>query len=468
METLGKVRATIDSEWPETRGWLERLIRVPSVSAPGFDPAQVRRSAEITAEMLVAWGLDNVRLVEIGQAHPYVAAEWTRAPGAPTVLLYAHHDVQPPGRVDRWNSDPFEPVEREGRLYGRGSADDKAGAVMHAAAVGAWLRAVGATPCNVKILIEGEEEIGSLHLESFLQQHAEDFHADVIVLADAGNWAVGRPALTYALRGIAELTVRVRSLEAPQHSGMFGGVLPDPVLALSRMLGTLVDDAGRLAVPGVLDDVRPMTAAETARTGLLVFDEALYRRHAGLLPGTRLIGDPDLSVWQRLWMQPAVDVIGLDAQPIAGSSNQVLAEAAARVSLRLAPGQDPARCLRVLADHLRSTAPWGVTVEIAHGKEFVPGWLCEPRGPAFEAADAALRTAFGVPPVYMGVGGSIPFVGPFAAALGGAPALLTGPADPTSRIHSEDESVHLEDLRRHIHAEAILLTELAARLAQSE
>jgi acetylornithine deacetylase/succinyl-diaminopimelate desuccinylase-like protein len=337
---------------------------------------------------------------------------------------------------------------------------------MHAAAIGAWLRAVGSPPCNVKVLIEGEEEIGSLHLESFLRQYAEDFRADVIVLADAGNWAVGRPALTYALRGVAELTVRVRTLEAPQHSGMFGGVLPDPVLALSRMLGTLVDDAGRIALPALLEDVRPMTVAERARMDLLVFDEALYRHHAGMLPGTRLIGNPDLPVWQRLWMQPAVDVIGFDAHPIAGSSNQVLAEAAARVSLRLAPGQDPVRCLGVLADHLRSAAPWGVTVEIAQGKEFVPGWLCEPQGPAFEAADAALRTAFGVPPVYMGVGGSIPFVGPFAAALGGAPALLTGPADPTSRIHSEDESVHLEDLRRHVHAEAILLAELADRLAE--
>jgi cysteinylglycine-S-conjugate dipeptidase len=465
MESLEKVRATIDSEWSETRGWLERLIRVPSVSAPGFDPVQVRRSAQVTAEMLTAWGLDNVRLLEIGQAHPYVAAEWTGAAGAPTVLLYAHHDVQPAGRVERWCSDPFEPVEREGRLYGRGSADDKAGAVLHAAAVGAWLRAIGATPCNVKMLIEGEEEIGSLHLESFLRQYAEDFHADVIVLADAGNWAIGRPALTYALRGIAEMTVRVRSLEAPQHSGMFGGVLPDPVLALSRMLATLVDDTGRLAVPGLLDDVRPMTATERARTERLVFDEAVYRLHAGMLPGTRLIGEPDLSVWQRLWMQPAIDVLGLDAHPIAGSSNQVLAEAAARVSLRLAPGQDPARCLRVLADHLHHTAPWGVTVEIAPGKEFVPAWLCKPEGPAFEAADAALRTAFGVSPVYMGVGGSIPFVGAFAAALGGVPALLTGPADPTSRIHSEDESVHLEDLRRHVHAEAMLLAELAARLA---
>jgi len=463
METLDKVRDGIDSRWSTARLWLERLIRVPSVSAPGFDPACVRRSAEVAAEVLDECGLRQVRLIEIGGVHPYVAGEWVEEKDAPTVLLYAHHDVQPPGRRERWHSDPFEPVERAGRLFGRGSADDKAGVVIHAAATGAWLSAAGRPPCNVKVLVEGEEEIGSVHLEHFLELHGEEFRADVIVLADAANWAVGQPALTYALRGVTELTVRVRALEAPQHSGMFGGVLPDPVLALSRMLSGLLDESGRIAVPALLDDVRALTGGERARLECLGFDEATYRRQAGMLPGTRLIGDSRLPVWQRLWMEPAIDVIGLDAHPIAGSSNQVLAEAAARVSLRLAPGQDPARCVRVLAEHLRNAAPWGVTVEISTGEEGAPAWVCDPQGPAFQAADAALHRAFGVPPVYMGMGGSIPFVGPFAAAFGGVPALLTGAGDPTSRIHSEDESVHLEDLRKHIHAEAILLAELAAR-----
>ena len=466
--TLDAVLARIDASQAKHRAALEALIRIPSVSASGFPASEVRRSAEATAALLEGVGLRNVRLLSVNGGHPYVAAEWLDAGDAPTVLFYAHHDVQPPGHRDRWSSDPFEPVERDGRLYGRGSADDKAGAVMHAAAIDGWLAATGALPCNVKVLIEGEEEIGSGNLAEFLRRYGGELRADVIVLADAGNWSVGRPALTYMLRGLTDLIVRVRALAAPQHSGVFGGVLPDPVLALSKMLATLVDDCGAIAVPGLCDDVRPPTPSERKRLAALSFDEAMYRRAAGVVGDARLIGDPRRSAFERLWMQPAITVIGVDAHPIAGSSNQILAHTAARVSLRLAPGQDPQRCQRVLAEHLRSVAPWGLSVEIELGREAAAAWVCEPSGPAFEAAEAALGAAFGTAPVYMGVGGSIPFVGPFAAAFGGAPALLTGPADPTSRIHSEDESVHLGDFHRHCGAEALLLNEIAARVQPRE
>lgn len=465
MSILNRVREEVERLVPEYRRRLEELIRIPSVSAPGFDAGPVRRSADAVAALLSDAGLQNVRRLELAGAHPYVAAEWLGAAGAPTVLLYAHHDVQPAGRIERWTSDPFEPVERGGRLYGRGSADDKAGAVMHAVAVAAWLRASGALPCNVKVLIEGEEEIGSGHLQEFLSRYGAELRADVMVLADAGNWEVGRPALTYALRGLAELTVRVRALDAPQHSGMFGGLLPDPLIALGKMLGSLLDDEGRLAVASLEDDVRPLSQAERARIAALPFDEEQFRRAAGVVPGARLLGGASGPRWEQLWMRPAVTVIGLDAHPIQGSSNQVLAEAAARVSLRLAPGQDPARGQALLAEHLRRAAPWGVQVEIVPGADSAPAWVCEPTGPAFAAAHAALAAAFGVEPVYMGVGGTIPFVGSFAAAFGGVPALLTGPADPQSRIHSEDESLHLDDWRKHCHAEALLLAELARRSA---
>lgn len=463
---LRPVLDRIDRELPRHRSALESLIRIPSVSAPGFPAAEVRRSAEAVAAMLSEIGLRHVRLLQIDDSHPYVVAEWLEAADAPTVLLYAHHDVQPPGHIERWASDPFVPVERAGRLYGRGSSDDKAGAVIHAAAIDAWLGAVGTIPCNVKVLIEGEEEIGSGHLSAFLERHGDELRADVIVLADAGNWSVGRPALTYMLRGLTDLLVRVRALAAPQHSGMFGGVLPDPALALSKMLASLVDERGAIAVPGLCDDVRPPTDAERARLASLPFDEPSFRRAAGLVGSARLIGNPERSLFERLWMQPAITILGIDSHPIAGSSNQILAEAAARVSLRLAPGQDPRRCQQVLADHLRRVAPWGLEVEVDLSHEAAPAWVCEPTGPAFDAAEAALTTAFGVPPVYMGVGGSIPFVGPFAAAFGGAPALLTGPSDPGSRIHSEDESLQLDDWHHHCHAEAILLTEIAERMGK--
>jgi acetylornithine deacetylase/succinyl-diaminopimelate desuccinylase-like protein len=298
-------------------------------------------------------------------------------------------------------------------------------------------------------------------LHAFLARHGAEMRADAMVLADAGNWSVGRPALTCSLRGLTEITVRVRALAAPQHSGMFGGTVPDPVIGLSQMLGSLMDERGCLAVAGIADDVRPLTAAERRRLAEIPFDAAAYRQTAGIAEGVQLAGDPAVSPWERLWMQPAVTVIGLDAHPILGSSNQILAEAAARVSLRLAPGQDPVRCQRVLADHLRQRAPWGLAVEITPGTDSAPAWACEPGGPAFTAAEAALTEAFGVPPIYMGVGGSIPFVGAFASAFPGTPALLTGPADPLSRIHSEDESLHLGDFRNHVHAEAILFARIA-------
>ncbi|HTO57320.1 MAG TPA: M20/M25/M40 family metallo-hydrolase [Pseudomonadales bacterium] len=461
---IGSVLARVDASRARHRATLESLIRIPSVSAPGFPKTEVRRSAEATAAMLESVGLHNVRLLSLNDAHPYVAAEWLDAGDAPTVLFYAHHDVQPPGHRDRWHTDPFEPIERDGRLYGRGSADDKAGAVMHAAAIDGWLSGAGTLPCNVKVLIEGEEEIGSGHLGEFLHRYGEQLRADIIVLADAGNWSVGQPALTYMLRGLTDLIVRIRALAAPQHSGVFGGVLPDPVLALSKMLATLVDEDGSIAVPGLWDDVREPTAAERRRLSALAFDDNAYRHIAGIVGPARLIGKSTVGVLERLWMQPAITVVGIDAHPIAGSSNQVLAQAAARVSLRLAPGQDPERCQRLLANHLRSVAPWNLTVDIELGREAAPAWVCEPTGPAFDAAEAALSAAFGVPPVYMGVGGSIPFVGPFAAAFGGAPALLTGPSDPTSRIHSEDESVHLDDFHRHCRAEALLLDEVTNRV----
>lgn len=455
----------IDAELPRHRAALEDLIRIPSVSASGFPPQEVVHSAEATAALLHASGLEHVRLLRIGDSHPYVAADWLHAGDKPTVLFYAHHDVQPPGHRERWGADPFAPVERNGRLYGRGSADDKAGAVMHASAIDGWLAGAGTLPCNVKVLIEGEEEIGSGHLAEFLARYAEELRADVIVLADAGNWSVGRPALTYMLRGLTDLTVRVKALTAPQHSGMVGGAVPDPVLALSKMLASLLDDRGAIAVPGLCDDVRPPSASERRRLAALHFDENAFRRATGVVGNATLPGDPARSVLERIWMQPAITVVGFDSHPIAGSSNQVLAEAAARISIRLAPGQNPKRCQQCVSDHLRAQAPWGLTVDVEMSPEAAPAWVCEPSGPAFEAAEAALTQAFGVAPVYMGVGGSIPFVGPFAAAFGGAPALLIGPSDPLSRIHSEDESLQLDDWQRHCRGEAILLAELAARLS---
>jgi len=456
-----KVVAAIDAGFDAARETLEHLVRIPSISADEHHVADVKRSAQVTANYLESCGLEHVRLAEAGGSPPAVIAEWLHAEGAPTILLYAHHDVQPPGFVDRWTSDPFEPVERDGRLYGRGTADDKAGAVAHGAMIKAWLDVTGALPCNVKVLVEGEEEIGSPRLAEFLGAYAAELAADVLLLADAGNWNVGTPGLTYSLRGLVTCDVTVSVMDGPVHSGMAGGPVPDPVLALAGALASLVDAHGDIAIDGFWDDVRELTRHERTRLDALPDHSEGLRRAWGILDGVELAGDPSVSIFERLWFRPAIAVLGFDSHPIEGSSNQIVATASARISIRVAPGQDPDRLAGLLRTHLERHVPFNLHTEL-ETHEAVPAWTCEPTGWAFDAAERALLAGFERPPVLMGTGGTIPFVKPFAEAFGGIPALLLGPADPGSDIHGEDESLHLGDWRNLMVSEALLLSELAA------
>ena len=461
MTALADAVAAVAAGQGAARAELEALVRIPSISADPNRRDDVRASAEATADLLRGHGLESVRLAGVEGSQPYVIGEWMHAPAdAPTVLLYAHHDVQPPGVVDNWESDPFEPAERAGRLYGRGSCDDKAGGVAHAHAVSAWLTTSGALPCNVRVLIEGEEEIGSPTLLAFLEAHRDELRSDVLVLADAGNWKVGVPGLTYSLRGLAAADIELRALDGPVHSGMAGGAVPDPVAGLARVLASLVDERGDVAVDGIWDDVRPPTEAERTPIAGLDDDPARFAREIGVRPGVELAGDPATTLHERLWFRPSLTVIGLDAHPIKGSSNQVIARAGARVSLRLVPDQDPERVLAQLRAHVERHVPWGLELRF-RALEGAPAWQTDPTGPAFDAARRALRAGFGVDAVMMGVGGSIPFVGPFADAFGGIPALLLGPSDPHSRIHGENESLHLGDWRSLMTSEVHLLAELA-------
>jgi acetylornithine deacetylase/succinyl-diaminopimelate desuccinylase-like protein len=462
---MAEVVAAIEAGIGDARLALEDLVRIPSISADPDRAADVQRSADATAAYLESCGLESVHHATVPGCPPTVVGEWMHAEtrdggGAPTVLLYAHHDVQPPGYEDRWESPPFAPVERAGRLYGRGSADDKAGAVAHAAMVKAWLDVAGTLPCNVKVLVEGEEEVGSPHLAAFLAEHADDLAADVLVLADAGNWSVGTPGLTYSLRGLAGGDIFLESLDSPLHSGLGGGAVPDPTIALARLLDSMVDERGDVAIEGFWDDVRALSASERARLAALPVDDDRLRAAWGMLPRVELAGDPSVSVYERVWHRPALTVLGVDTHPMEGSSNQIVASAAARVSVRVAPGQDPARLNRLVAEHVSRHVPWGISTRFVPNEE-VPAWSCEPEGPAFDAAVRALRAGFGTEPVRMGVGGTIPFVGPFAQAYDGIPVLMLGPADPHSRIHGEDESLHLDDWRKLIVSEALLLHELA-------
>jgi acetylornithine deacetylase/succinyl-diaminopimelate desuccinylase-like protein len=434
-----------------------------SISAAPAHARDVEASAAATATMLEGFGVEHVRQLTVDGSPPYVVGEVMHAPGAPTVLLYAHHDVQPPGIESRWSSPPFEPVERDGRLFGRGTADDKAGAVAHAAAVGAWLRSGNAPPCNVRVVIEGEEEIGSPHLHAFLTRYRDELASDVLLLADAENWRVGVPGLTYSLRGLFALDVRLRALDSPVHSGIAGGAIPDPVMALARLLSSLTDDNGDVAVDGFLDDVAVPSAAERAAIAALDHEEEIraFRTAMGLHDSVELAGDPKVAMWERLWLRPSLAVIGIDGHPIEGSSNQIVAYASARLSVRLAPGQDGRRAVELMRAHIESHVPWGLECEITELVEPSNAWQCAPEGWAFDATKRALRASFGTEPVVMGIGGSIPFVGPFADAFGGIPALLLGPADPSSRIHGEDESLHLGDWHKLIESEVRLLAELA-------
>jgi acetylornithine deacetylase/succinyl-diaminopimelate desuccinylase-like protein len=447
----GEVRRSVVQDQPQVRDELRRLVRIPSVSAPGFDPAHVRASADATAEALEQAGCTGVRLLALEGVHPAVYGEaiGARAGGAPTVLLYAHHDVQPPGRAEDWDTPPFEPVERAGRLYGRGTSDDKAGIVIHTSAIRAHH---GRSPVNVKVVVEGEEEIGSEHLAEFLRAYGDLLAADIVVVADSGNWKLGVPALTTSLRGLVDCTVEVRTLTHAVHSGAFGGPVPDALTCLASVLAALHDDRGNVAVPGL----------ETGPSPDLDQDEAEFRATAGVLPGVRLIGEG--SITERTWMRPAVSVLGIDAPTIAESSNQLVPAARARVSLRLAPGQDPLKALDALVSHVEGSAPWGAEVRVTRGAEAQPFHI-RATGPAHLVARRALGDAWGTHSVDMGMGGTIPLVAAFSEAYPEAALLLTGAADPDCRAHGENESVDLGELERACVAEALLLSYLAEDMA---
>jgi acetylornithine deacetylase/succinyl-diaminopimelate desuccinylase-like protein len=438
------LRAAVRSVLPAVRDDLERLVRIQSVSADPTRHDEVRRSAELTAGLFRAEGFD-VEVLTADGGLPAVVARKAAPAGAPTVLLYAHHDVQPEGDHASWQSAPFEPTERGERLFGRGAADDKAGIAAHLAAV----RAHGADlPVGVTVFVEGEEEIGSPTLERLLTDHGELLQSDVIVIADSTNFAIGAPALTTTLRGLADCVVEVRTLEHAVHSGMWGGIVPDALTALCRLIATLHDDAGNVAVTGLA----------SGSSADLDYPEDRLREEAGISEGVELFGTG--SVVDRLWAKPAVSVIGIDAPRVAEASNTLIPVARAKISLRIAPGDDAEAALERLRDHLTSAAPWGAKVTVVGGETGEP-FAVHADGPAYDAARQAFAEAWdGTAPVDIGVGGSIPFIAAFADRFPEAAVLVTGVEDPDTRAHGADEGLHLAEFERVCIAETLLLAKL--------
>jgi acetylornithine deacetylase/succinyl-diaminopimelate desuccinylase-like protein len=441
-----EVRMLAEGMMAEVSEDLAALVRIPSCAFPGFPPEPVLETAQAVVDLLERYGVPGARLLDVPGGYPAVYAEIPGPVGAPTVLLYAHYDIQPAPRAQGWDMEPFEPEIRDGRMYGRGASDDKSGVMIIAAALRLF---GGEPPVGVKVLMEGEEETGS-NLETLIAANPNLVRCDAFVINDGGNLKAGEPELTVALRGIAACDVTVRSLKGMAHSGSYGGAAPDALMALIRILDTLLDENGDVAIPG-------LTRFEWEGGGIPEDD---YRAAAGILPGVGLIGTGTLAT--RLWARPSVTVIGLDATPTEGASNSLMPEAKARVSLRTAPGSDPEESVRLLMEHLHAAAPWGVEVVTApvHTGDAFRG---KTDGPVFAAAREAAGEAFDTEPRITGSGGTIPLLTTLQTLAPDAEFVVWGPGDEHSQVHAANESLDLGELQRMIVAEALLLEKLGAR-----
>jgi cysteinylglycine-S-conjugate dipeptidase len=443
-DQIDDLKRRVTALLPAVRTDLEALVRIPSVSLDSFDQRHVDDSALAVAQLLRAEGLD-VEIVREG-GRPAVIGHRDGPPGAPTITLYAHHDVQPPGEDALWDSPAFEPTERNGRLYGRGAADDKAGVMAHIAALRAF---PDGPPVGVTVFVEGEEEIGSDSLLTILERHSPKLRADAIVLADSGNWDIGEPALTVTLRGLVRVVVTVTTLDHGVHSGMFGGAVPDAITALIRLIATLHDDEGNLTVQGL----------KSGAASDLDYDEQRLRLESGLLDGVQTIGTG--TILTRLWNKPSLTTIGFNAPTVEKSSNTLVPSASAKLSMRIAPDEDPREAEALLRAHLEQHVPWGARLEVRLDDEG-PGFAADANGPVYDQVRAAFTDAWGVEPVDIGAGGSIPFVARFAEVFPEAAILVTGVEDPDGRAHGANESLHLGEFERVCQAEALLLARLGA------
>ncbi|KRF45042.1 peptidase M20 [Terrabacter sp. Soil811] len=425
---------------------LEKLVAIPSIAFPGYPSEPMEQMGATTLQMFRDVGFTNAELMEVPSGYPPIYAEIEGPAGSPVVVLYAHYDVQPAPPEQGWTSDPWTPTHKDdGRIYGRGAADDISGLVSH---LGTLRVFDGKPPCTVKLILEGMEETES-NLEAFVEAHPELFACDLFVICDMGNLRVGEPALTTALRGDVACVVTVRTLEHPLHSGVFGGPAPDAMMALARLLSTLHDDEGNVSIAG---------ASTSVWDGADLTEDDL-RSSADVLDGVQLTGTGRIG--DLLWARPSVNAIGIDMTNIATSSNVLIPEARAKISMRIVPGSEPEAELDALVTHLETHAPWGAKVEVQRTKA-APPFLCKTDGPGYAAARDALAEAYGRPAGEAGCGGSIPLLRTLETAAPGAEFVLWGPEDvAAARIHASDESVDPSEIEKMIVAQALLLQRLA-------
>lgn len=439
---------------------LQDFLRIPSISADSRHRDDMQRAAQFVAERLRAAGL-HAELVET-DGHPIVYGSWTEADGAPTALVYGHYDVQPPDPLDAWVSPPFEPTVRDGRLYARGATDDKGQFYTHIKAVEAWLQTEGRLPVNVKFVIEGEEEVGSSNLDRFLSESRDRLSADVAVISDTSQYAPGMPAITYGLRGILACEVTLYGPKQDLHSGMFGGAVANPANALARMVAQLVDDSGRVQIPGFYDDVRALTGEERRRFAELPFDEQAFLAELGMQSA---YGEQGFTTTEHRWARPSCDVNGfISGYTGEGPKTIVPAWARAKISCRLVPDQQPEKLTAALRTFLEERCLPGLRMEFRayHGCDAL---VFDTSSPWIQAAASAITQAFGVEPVFIREGGSIPVVTTFQHILG-VDTLLLGWGQNTDNLHSPNEHFRLEDFHRGTRASAWLWHELAASAAR--
>jgi len=435
---------------------LNALLAIPSVSALPEHAGDMRRCADALAEHLRRIGLQNVRVVET-PGHPIVYGDWLGAPGAPTVLVYGHYDVQPVDPIDEWTSPPFEATIRDGQLFARGAADDKGQLFIHLKAIEAHLSQTGALPVNVKVLLEGEEEVGSPNLDPFIRSNRDLLACDVVVISDTPMLERGVPSICYGLRGLNYFQIDLRGTRSDLHSGSFGGAVANPAMVLAQVLAQMKDRAGHVRIPGFYDDVLPLTDEERMEIRRLPFDEAAYRRELG---APRLFGETGFSTFERVWARPTFEVNGLVGGFTGeGSKTVIPATAMAKVSMRLVPNQDPDKIAGLFEAFVRKVTPKTVELRLTRMHGGRP-WKTELDNAYVQAAARAFEIGFGKRPVYTREGGSIPIVMTFQQELG-APTVLFGIGVPDENAHAPDEKLDLGNFFGGILSSAYLLQEIA-------